>query len=1095
MFQQKKYLVHIDILGFGPLLNNIADNIRREPEDVRADFKNTINKKIDEAKNVIPLDIIDNGIDDWTLAINSFNETFFVISNILDHYTGYKDYKTVPLEIAIGVVKYPKWANKEGLSYQNKTINYLKSDLIKEYHNWYKREYKKKYVTETYIVITEPFFRELLRTDQINCISIPYNNNFFYSLPQGIIEREKKINEFLKRIEHEKSDFSGALIDRIYIPPEGYKEIEEALKRDRIVFITGTAGYGKTYTTIKLLWEYFNNDYIPKWIPGTDKLDRRNVREKLVNIDSILEPGHIIYFEDPFGKTEYEGHDNLKERINHIISIVKNKENVYVIITSRKDVFKQFERENYSVEEIHSFEKELNILKPSYTSQKRKEMLKCWAIEKGCNWLEDNELECFVLKSIENKEKLPTPLSIYDFVEGTIKTIDKKELNEKIHIYSGNVGKAFADEIIGLYESGRKDRVLFLSLIFISETFEVDFIKEEYEKLMEEKFEDFEDILEEEYRVKERSFNNEKYLEFSHPSYLESINHFLTNPACKKIFWDVSKNFLDHEYSYVQWGTAEALGKIGDRKTTQLLIDSLNNPNKSLQSASSWALGEIGDPKAVPPLIKILDSSDFTVRRASIIALGKIGDPRAVKHLIKNLNRSDFSSQKASAEALGRIGDLKSVPYLIEKLNGPDWAVQLKSIEALGNIGDPRAVTHLIKLLEDPVDSIRKKSMHALEKIGEPSVKPLIENLNHISWSTQNATEKELIEIIKPLLKYIIPFLEDPDQHMRKATVHALKVIEDPSTVEPLIKILKDQYLDIRRDAVLALGKIKDPKAVPHLIKYLKDEDYIIKSGVITALGMIKDPDAVEPLIEILNDANGLKTIKVLGEIGDQRAVKPLVNLILQEGFWNKRGKTAFNALKKLKCSKITLFFIEALKDSNENVRLNASEALGRIKDPKAVEPLLEALKDSEIDFQLKVIEALGEIGDKKAVPCLIKFLKNGKWYIQRDAAEALGKIGDKKAAKPLVETLQKPNTDSLDEVMDALGKIGDLNTVEPIMDYLKGKDNEFKKIMMWTLITENNPKFSDRILDEIDKELEIDLITEERYNYDQEFKFDDFNY
>ena len=101
---------------------------------------------------------------------------------------------------------------------------------------------------------------------KIFCKKIAYENEIFYILPNKVIEREIKIRKFLKELEHEKHDFSGALIDRVFIPPDEYVEIQQALKKDRIVFITGTAGYGKTYTSLKLLWEYFNQGYLPKWI-------------------------------------------------------------------------------------------------------------------------------------------------------------------------------------------------------------------------------------------------------------------------------------------------------------------------------------------------------------------------------------------------------------------------------------------------------------------------------------------------------------------------------------------------------------------------------------------------------------------------------------------------------------------------------------------------------------------------------------------------------------------------------------------------------------------------------------------------------------
>jgi hypothetical protein len=67
-----------------------------------------------------------------------------------------------------------------------------------------------------------------------------------------------------------------------------------SLSNDRLVFITGTKEYGKTYTAVRLLWEYFNKGYEPIWYRGDNEEDRSNVRNKLVKIENVLKPGHII---------------------------------------------------------------------------------------------------------------------------------------------------------------------------------------------------------------------------------------------------------------------------------------------------------------------------------------------------------------------------------------------------------------------------------------------------------------------------------------------------------------------------------------------------------------------------------------------------------------------------------------------------------------------------------------------------------------------------------------------------------------------------------------------------------------------------------
>lgn len=75
----------------------------------------------------------------------------------------------------------------------------------------------------------------------------------------------KLISSFLEKIS--SYDFWYQRIDDLYVAPLEYDEIKDALDKSRIVFITGTKEYGKTYTAIKLLWEYYRKEEYVREIP------------------------------------------------------------------------------------------------------------------------------------------------------------------------------------------------------------------------------------------------------------------------------------------------------------------------------------------------------------------------------------------------------------------------------------------------------------------------------------------------------------------------------------------------------------------------------------------------------------------------------------------------------------------------------------------------------------------------------------------------------------------------------------------------------------------------------------------------------------
>ncbi len=86
--------------------------------------------------------------------------------------------------------------------------------------------------------------------------------------------------------------------------PKEYPNIIERLERSKLVFIIGDPGIGKTYTAVKLLWDYYEKGYEPIWFTGLERTERLIQRQTLENFH--LEKKQIIYFEDPFGRTEFD---------------------------------------------------------------------------------------------------------------------------------------------------------------------------------------------------------------------------------------------------------------------------------------------------------------------------------------------------------------------------------------------------------------------------------------------------------------------------------------------------------------------------------------------------------------------------------------------------------------------------------------------------------------------------------------------------------------------------------------------------------------------------------------------------------------------
>jgi len=102
--------------------------------------------------------------------------------------------------------------------------------------------------------------------------------------------------------------------------------------------------------------------------------------------------------------------------------------------------------------------------------------------------------------------------------------------------------------------------------------------------------------------------------------------------------------------------------------------------------------------------------------------LGKIGDRRAVEPLIDALaNSANLQLQEAAAKAIGRLGDLRAVPALSQALKNGPLVVRLKAAIALGEIGGEEASAALQEACaNDPSHNVREEAQHARERLTKP---------------------------------------------------------------------------------------------------------------------------------------------------------------------------------------------------------------------------------------------------------------------------------------------------------------------------------------------------------------------------------------
>jgi len=152
---------------------------------------------------------------------------------------------------------------------------------------------------------------------------------------------------------------------------------------------------------------------------------------------------------------------------------------------------------------------------------------------------------------------------------------------------------------------------------------------------------------------------------------------------------------------------------------------------------------------------------------------------------------------------------------------------------------------------------------------------------------------------------------------------------------------------------------------VEELIAKLKDADPKIRGDAARRLGVLRSFIAVPALVEALKDKN--------------------VNVRLNAAFAIEKMKEHRNAI-----------YLMLGKDKNGKERYKLIDNLGIIRDPRAIPGLIEALNDMVSEVRECAANWLGQIGVLESIPGLIEAMKDQSSKVRGLAARSLKLILDK---------------------------------------------------------------------------------------------------
>jgi len=216
------------------------------------------------------------------------------------------------------------------------------------------------------------------------------------------------------------------------------------------------------------------------------------------------------------------------------------------------------------------------------------------------------------------------------------------------------------------------------------------------------------------------------------------------------------------------------------------------------------------------------------------------------------------------------------------------------------------------------------------------------------------------------------------------------EILKDPEETCKYLISISDTKNAPEVHSILAIFKNMGEEAVPFLIEALNDSVRAKVGLFVISLGDIGDERAIEPLIELSQKKKWNQSgamVRSLGKFDDERCRKRIHEISISEFASEKENellrKDLIVALKNIDAENSIELFITALQDSFYVVRYPAKDALVFLKE-KAFEPLKEFLSSTEDTLATCLaIEALEEIQDKRVVPVLMGLQDSDLWNYQ----------------------------------------------------------------------------------------------------------------
>jgi quinoprotein glucose dehydrogenase len=357
-----------------------------------------------------------------------------------------------------------------------------------------------------------------------------------------------------------------------------------------------------------------------------------------------------------------------------------------------------------------------------------------------------------------------------------------------------------------------------------------------------------------------------------------------------------------------------------------------NNKNQFARIHAIWGLGQLlrKNPVENPVLVTLLQDPDSEIRAQSAKVLGDARIASVTEKLISLLTDKNPRVQLYAAQALGRIANpvaIQSLIDMIAKNNDQDVYLRQAGAIALSRIGDEKA---LANLANHPSEAVRIAAVVALKKLNSPALAGFLQDKSEfvVTNAARAINDDALVTEALPTLAGLLDNPQFINEPLLRRAINA-NFYSDANTAtqaERLIKFAQMMKIsgNLRAEAINTLALWNDASVYDRVSGAYRGQIIRPESEAVTALS-----NGYKKLLSDKSTEVREAAIGALNKLNLQIANQQLIDLLKKDSAENVRV-AALQALKKFNHPEIGELIFIALKDKSQTVRMTG---LGMIPD------------------------------------------------------------------------------------------------------------------------------------------------------------------